>query len=99
MVHGEDQMPTVLVLKRPNHMRWEFILDGQTAVQAYDGTTGGAIMPFAGQTEPQAMSAEDLKDVELQADIDGLLRDSGPTPFGSRIGDTPPWKPCNASWR
>ncbi len=47
--------------------------DGQTVVQAYDGTVAWAVVPFTGKPEPQRMSAEDWKDMELQADMDGPL--------------------------
>ncbi len=72
---GDAKMPSVLEVKRPNKTRWEFTLDGQTAVQAYDGTTAWAVAPFAGKPDPEPMSAEDLKDMELQADMDGPLVD------------------------
>jgi outer membrane lipoprotein-sorting protein len=73
---GDERMPTALELKRPGKSRWEFTLDGQTAVQAFDGTTGWMFMPFAGQTEPQKMPAEELEDIKAQADIDGPLIDA-----------------------
>ena len=73
MKAGTDTLPSVLELKRPNKSRWEFALDGQTAVEAYDGKGGWTWIPFAGQTEPQPMSAEDSADAEQQADIDGPL--------------------------
>jgi outer membrane lipoprotein-sorting protein len=73
---GDESLPTVLELKRPGKTRWEFTLEGQTAVQAYDGTTAWATIPFAGQTEPQVMSADETRDIELQADMDGPLVDA-----------------------
>jgi hypothetical protein len=72
---GDATMPSVLEVKRPNRTRWEFTVNGQTAVQAYDGTVAWAVVPFAGKTEPELMSAEDLKDIQLQADMDGPLVD------------------------
>ena len=36
---GDAAMPSLLEVKRPNKTRWEFTVNGQTAVQAYDGTT------------------------------------------------------------
>ncbi len=60
---------------RPNRMRMEFTVQGMTGIQAYDGKTGWAVMPFMGKTEPEKMSAEDLKQIEDQADIDGPLVD------------------------
>src|SRR5262245_36096076 len=72
----EGNAPTVLEFERPNKVRWEFTVDGQTAIQAFDGTTAWVLMPFAGQTEPREMPAEDRKGLELQADIDGPLVDA-----------------------
>ncbi len=70
---GDAAMPSVIEVKRPNKTRWEFTVNGQTAVQAFDGTTAWAVAPFAGKPEPERMSAEDSKDMELQADMDGPL--------------------------
>lgn len=50
MKAGGDSLPSVLELKRPNKSRWEFTLEGQTAVEAYDGKGGWTWIPFAGQT-------------------------------------------------
>src|SRR5438105_4829585 len=56
----EDQrMPSTLEIKRPNKTRWEFTVDGETAIQAYDGKTGWVVMPFEGKTQPEEMSAEE----------------------------------------
>jgi outer membrane lipoprotein-sorting protein len=59
----------------PNHIRMEITLQGMTLVQAYDGKSGWMINPFQGKKEPEALSAEDLKDVEDQSDILGALLD------------------------
>ena len=67
MKAGRDSLPSVLELKRPNKSRWEFTLDGQTAVEAFDGEGGWTWIPFAGQTEPQPMSEEESLDAELNA--------------------------------
>ena len=73
---GDEKLPTTLELKRPNKSRWEFTLEGQTAVQAYDGKTAWMIMPFEGQTEPQVMTDQEARDIEMQADVDGPLIDA-----------------------
>jgi outer membrane lipoprotein-sorting protein len=75
MKAGTDTLPSVLELKRPNKSRWEFTLEGQTAIEAFDGKGGWTWIPFEGQTEPQPMSVEDSADAEQQADIDGPLVD------------------------
>ena len=67
--------PFVLEMKRPRKVRMEFTVQGMTGVQAYDGSGGWAVMPFMGKKEPEAMSADDLKGMEDQADFEGPLLD------------------------
>jgi len=71
----EMEAPFVMVLKRPNEMRMEFTLQGMTGIQAYDGKTAWAVMPFMGKKDPEAMTADDAKMVEEQSDFDGPLVD------------------------
>jgi hypothetical protein len=60
---------------RPNMLRETFSLQGMTAVQAYDGTTGWQIQPFGGKKDPQLMGEDDLRDLIIDSDIDGPLVD------------------------
>jgi len=60
---------------RPNLVRETFALQGMTAVQAYDGTTGWQIQPFGGHKDPELMGENDLRDIQLDADFDGPLVD------------------------
>src|SRR3974377_2120017 len=69
------EAPATMVQKRADKARIEFTLQGLTAVQAYDGTDAWQIMPFTGKKDPEAMSADDKKDIEENADIDGPLVD------------------------
>jgi hypothetical protein len=46
-----------------------------TGVQAFDGKTGWQLMPFSGRKDPEPMAADDARQVEEQADIDGPLID------------------------
>ena len=69
------EAPGSMVLKRPDMARLEFTVQGLTAVQAYDGKNAWQIMPFTGKKDPEAMSADDKKDIEENADIDGPLVD------------------------
>ena len=57
-------------------MRVEFTVQGMTAVQAYDGTTGWMIMPFAGKTDPEKMPEELAGEIEEQADFYGPFVDT-----------------------
>ena len=48
----------------------------------------------------ELVSKKLMEIMDLQADIDALLRDKHPTPFGSeRIGNTPALKHCNGLWQ
>ncbi len=67
------EAPLVLEVQRPKNMRLEITVQGMTIVQAYDGATGWQVVPFTGSTDPQPMSADELKDAEDQADLDGPL--------------------------
>lgn len=61
--------------QRPNLVRETLSLQGMTAIQAYDGTTGWQIQPFGGHKDPQLMGEDDLRDLLLDADFDGPLVD------------------------
>jgi hypothetical protein len=61
--------------QRPDLVRETFSLQGMTAVQAYDGSSGWQIQPFGGHKDPELMGEDDLRDVLLDADFDGPLVD------------------------
>jgi outer membrane lipoprotein-sorting protein len=69
------EAPISMVLKRPDQMRMELTVQGLTMVRAYDGKSGWGIMPFTGKKDPEAVTADELKELEDQADIDGPLVD------------------------
>ncbi len=69
------EAPITMEMARPNSMRMEFVFQGMTAIQAYDGETGWQIMPFGGSTEAEKMSETELDNVIDQADMDGPLVD------------------------
>lgn len=69
------EAPITLEKKRPGMMRLDFTFSGMTGTQAYDGTQGWQVMPFMGKKDPEALSPEDAKEVEQQADFDGPLVD------------------------
>jgi hypothetical protein len=60
---------------RPTKVRETFSLQGMTAVQAYDGSTGWQIQPFGGKKDPQLMGDDDMRDLLIDADFDGPLVD------------------------
>ncbi|HEX3551673.1 MAG TPA: hypothetical protein VIA62_00415 [Thermoanaerobaculia bacterium] len=76
MVMGQGmEAPFTMEMSRPNKMRMEFTFQGMTGVQAFDGKSGWAVMPFMGKTDPEAMPEEEAKKMQEQADMDGLLMD------------------------
>lgn len=69
------ELPGIVVQKRPKLARLEFTAQGLTAVQAYDGKDAWQIMPFMGKKDPELMSADEAKETEEMADVDGPLVD------------------------
>jgi len=63
------------VNKRPNEVRTEFILQGMTEVEAYDGKVGWRVSPFQGRREPELLAEDDMKEMVVDADMDGPLVD------------------------
>jgi hypothetical protein len=59
----------------PDKIRFEFSLQGLTAINAWDGKDAWAIQPFQGRREPQKISDDDAKGLILAADIAGPLLD------------------------
>jgi outer membrane lipoprotein-sorting protein len=69
------EAPFVMTKKRPENMKVDFTIQGMTASQAYDGSTGWAVMPFLGKKDPEAMAGDDLTSAKEQADFDGPFVD------------------------
>jgi len=61
--------------KRPDKVREEFILQGMASISAYDGRVGWRLNPFSGRRDPERLSEDDMKDLVVDADIDGPLVD------------------------
>ena len=75
---GQSELPGVGEWKRPGSYRQTVKVQGLDWIRAYDGKTGWSINPFSGYggfKEPQPMNPEQLKAVELTADLDGPLVD------------------------
>ena len=73
---GALEGPLLLEFKRPNKMRMEIGIRGQTIVRVYDGKgSGWMINPFAPEKGPTAMSGNDLKNASDESDFDGPLVD------------------------
>jgi hypothetical protein len=59
--------------KRPAKVRVEGTFQDLTFIQTFNGKEGWSINPFAGVTDPQQMTDDDLKGMRYQADMDGML--------------------------
>jgi outer membrane lipoprotein-sorting protein len=68
--------PFVMEIKRPNKMRMDVTLQGQTMTQAFDGKTGWQVVPFSGKNEPQELPPQATRGLAEQADFYGPLVDA-----------------------
>ena len=72
---GATTLDYASTTKRPGMMRREVSWQGLTAVTAYDGSVGWRINPFRGRVDPERLAADNLKELQLDADLDGPLVD------------------------
>src|SRR5437588_7446230 len=72
---GQIELAYNQTKKQPGEVRTEATLQGMTMVQAYDGKEGWKIWPFQGRKDPEKMSADDVKSLIEDAEIDGPLVD------------------------
>ena len=73
MIQGGIEIPFIQMAKRPDKIRVEGTFQGLTFIQTYNGKEGWSLNPFAGVTDPQPMTEDDLKGMRYQADMDGML--------------------------
>lgn len=74
-VQGQVELAYLETKKRPDEVRSEASLQGMTQIQAYDGKEGWRISPFFGRKDPERMSADDVKAMVEDSEIDGPLVD------------------------
>jgi hypothetical protein len=72
---GQIQLTYMQIKKRPDEVRSEASLQGMTQIEAYDGKDGWRVSPFFGRKDPERMSADDLKALVEDAEMDGPLVD------------------------
>ena len=72
---GQIQLAYLETKKRPDEVRAESSLQGMTQIEAYDGKEGWKVSPFFGRKDPERMSADDVKTLMEDAEIDGPLVD------------------------
>jgi len=73
MVQSGLEIPFIQMTKRPGKVRVEATLQNLTLIQTFNGTEGWTINPFAGVTDPQPMSEDEVKSMKYNSDIDGML--------------------------
>ena len=73
MVQSGLEIPFVQITKRPGKVRVEATLQNLTLIQTFNGTEGWTINPFAGVTDPQPMSEDEVKSMKYNSDMDGML--------------------------
>src|SRR5712664_4181206 len=74
-VQGQIELGFVQTKKRPDEVRTEASLQGMTQIEAYDGKEGWRVSPFFGRRDPERMSADDVKALVEDAELDGPLVD------------------------
>lgn len=72
---GGSEAPGVLEWKRPNKMRMEFTVNGQTAIQAFDGEKGWAYIPFMGRPKPTPLTPDENRALKETSYFWGPLLD------------------------
>lgn len=76
MSNGPMEFPLVIETKRPSSIRTEVTIQGNSVISAYDGRSGWSINPFqSAKKEAEPLTPEELKQMEVQADMDGPLVD------------------------
>ena len=62
------EIPVKMWIKKPNKIRTETVIQGQTIVQAFDGEKAWWIMPLMGSKEPQLMPEMQAKQIKEQSE-------------------------------
>lgn len=70
---GGFEVPVTYIIVRPDKVRMDITFQGNSQIQAYDGTMGWFTNPFQGKKDPEKMTKEREKEMRKQADIDGAL--------------------------
>ncbi len=75
LLGGQLEAPITVRTKRPNLVRLDMVLQGKGFIQSYDGDTAWTVNPMQGNPEAQKAGADEQKQMESDADIDGVLVD------------------------
>ncbi|MGB5848695.1 MAG: hypothetical protein WBH40_09425 [Ignavibacteriaceae bacterium] len=72
IIQGQFEIPFTSHSKRPMKYRMDASFQGMEIASAFDGEKGWNINPFAGETDPVPMTAEQLDKMKVEADYDGI---------------------------
>jgi outer membrane lipoprotein-sorting protein len=67
------EFPITIIMKRPGKMRLEVEIQGNKMLTVFDGQTGWSVAPWSGSSDPQDMTADEVKGMKEQADFEGAL--------------------------
>ncbi len=67
------EIPFIQMSKHPDKVRVEGTFQGLTFIQTFNGKEGWSLNPFTGVTDTQPMPEDQLKSMQYQADMDGML--------------------------
>jgi outer membrane lipoprotein-sorting protein len=73
IIQGQFEIPFTSYHKRPMHFRSDATFQGMEIKSAFNGETGWSVNPFAGGTDPEPMTEEQIDRMKIQADFDGIL--------------------------
>ena len=74
-IQGQIELGYLQTKKRPDEVRTEASIQGMTQIEAYDGKEGWKVWPFFGRKDPERMSADDVKALVEDTEMDGPLAD------------------------
>jgi outer membrane lipoprotein-sorting protein len=67
------EFPVTIYMKRPDKIRVEVVIQGNKMIQVFDGQAGWSVVPWSGSSDPQEMTADEIKGMKEQADFEGSL--------------------------
>ena len=73
IIQGQFEIPFTAFQKRPMKFRSEAEFQGMKIISAFDGEKGWSINPMMGSSDPQPMTKEQIDQMKIQADYDGMF--------------------------
>lgn len=73
IIQGQFEIPFTAIQKRPMRFRSEAEFQGMKIISAFDGEKGWSINPMMGSSDPQPMTNEQIDEMKIQADYDGMF--------------------------